>query len=110
MAGDVLSNRHCFDPRHRCLQTFWLLPGHNRVAASATAPSASIARWACADHHASPRAWVQIVLLAHDLITWTQALLLDGELAKAEPERLRYRLLHVAGASHSRAAARPRAS
>ena len=36
-------------------------------------------------------------LLAHDLIVWTQALLLDGELAKAEPKRLRYRLLHVAG-------------
>src|SRR5215207_7723060 len=40
--------------------------------------------------------WLQIVLLAHDLIVWTQALLLDGELAKAEPKRLRYRLLHVA--------------
>lgn len=42
-------------------------------------------------------AWLEIVLLAHDLIVWTQALLLDGELAKAEPKRLRYRLLHVAG-------------
>jgi hypothetical protein len=41
--------------------------------------------------------WLEIVLLAHDLIVWTQALLLDGELAKAEPKRLRYRLLHVAG-------------
>jgi hypothetical protein len=40
--------------------------------------------------------WLQIVLLAHDLIVWTQALLLDGELATAEPKRLRYRLLHVA--------------
>ena len=36
-------------------------------------------------------------MLAHDLIVWTQALVLDGELAKAEPKRLRYRLLHVAG-------------
>ena len=36
-------------------------------------------------------------MLAHDLIVWTQALILDGELAKAEPKRLRYRLLHVAG-------------
>ena len=36
-------------------------------------------------------------MLAHDLIVWTQALLLEGELAKAEPKRLRYRLLHVAG-------------
>jgi len=40
--------------------------------------------------------WLQIVMLAHDLIVWTQTLLLDGELAKAEPKRLRYRLLHVA--------------
>jgi hypothetical protein len=50
--------------------------------------------------------WLQIVLLAHDLLVWTQALLLSGELAKAEPKRLRYRLLHVAGrlAFHGRRA------
>jgi hypothetical protein len=50
--------------------------------------------------------WLQIVLLAHDLITWTQRLLLTGELAKCEPKRLRYRLLHVAGrlAFHARSA------
>jgi hypothetical protein len=41
--------------------------------------------------------WSEIVMLAHDLIVWTQALALTGELAKAEPKRLRYRLLHVAG-------------
>lgn len=41
--------------------------------------------------------WLEIVMLAHDLIVWTQALVLDGELAKAEPKRLRYQLLHVAG-------------
>ena len=41
--------------------------------------------------------WLEIVMLAHDLLVWTQALLLDGELAKAEPKRIRYRLLHVAG-------------
>jgi hypothetical protein len=40
--------------------------------------------------------WLQIVMLAHDLIVWTQALLLSGELANAEPKRLRYRLFHVA--------------
>jgi Transposase DDE domain group 1 len=39
--------------------------------------------------------WLEIVLLAHDLIVWTQALCLDGELAKAEPKRLHHRLLHV---------------
>ncbi len=41
--------------------------------------------------------WLEIVMLAHDLLVWTQALVLDGELAKAEPKRIRYRLLHVAG-------------
>jgi hypothetical protein len=32
---------------------------------------------------------VKLVLLAHDPIAWTQTLLLSGELAKAEPKRLR---------------------
>lgn len=41
--------------------------------------------------------WHQIIVIAHDLITWTQALTLDGTLAKAEPKRLRYQLLHQAG-------------
>jgi hypothetical protein len=40
--------------------------------------------------------WHQIVMLAHDLLIWTQTLCLDGELAKAEPKRIRYQLLHVA--------------
>lgn len=29
-------------------------------------------------------------------LAWTQVLLLDGELAVAEPKKLRYRLLHTA--------------
>jgi hypothetical protein len=29
--------------------------------------------------------WLEIVMLAHDLIVWTQTLLLDAELANAEP-------------------------
>jgi hypothetical protein len=50
--------------------------------------------------------WLELVLIAHDLITWTQALLLTGDMAKAEPKRLRYRLLHVAArlAFHGRRA------
>jgi hypothetical protein len=36
--------------------------------------------------------WLELVLMA----CWTQALLLDGELAVCEPKALRYRLLHVA--------------
>jgi hypothetical protein len=43
------------------------------------------------------RVWLEIVRIAHDLIVWTQRLLLTGELARTEPKRLRYRLLHVAG-------------
>ena len=35
-------------------------------------------------------------MLAHDLIVWTQDLVLNGDLAKAGPKRLRYRLFHVA--------------
>jgi Transposase DDE domain group 1 len=41
--------------------------------------------------------WLEIVTLAHDLLVFTQALTLDGKLAKAEPKRLRYQLFHVAG-------------
>ncbi|MCU1631256.1 MAG: transposase [Pseudonocardia sp.] len=41
-------------------------------------------------------AWLVVVMLAVDLVAWTQHLLLDGDLAKVEPKTLRYRLLHVA--------------
>jgi hypothetical protein len=41
-------------------------------------------------------AWLELALCGIDLLAWTQHLLLDGELAAAEPKKLRYRLLHVA--------------
>jgi hypothetical protein len=41
-------------------------------------------------------AWLELALTGIDLLAWTQHLLLDGELATAEPKKLRYRLLHVA--------------
>jgi hypothetical protein len=41
-------------------------------------------------------AWLELALTSIDLLAWTQHLLLDGELASAEPKKLRYRLLHVA--------------
>ena len=41
--------------------------------------------------------WLELVLAAQELTCWTQALLLDGDLALAEPKTLRYRLLHTAG-------------
>ncbi len=45
---------------------------------------------------AANQAWLELALTAADLLTWTQALALTGELARAEPAALRYRLLHVA--------------
>ncbi|MFI5046824.1 MAG: IS1380 family transposase [Acidimicrobiia bacterium] len=41
-------------------------------------------------------AWLQLVLVAHDLLAWTRHLCLDDDLAIAEPKRLRYCLLHTA--------------
>lgn len=42
-------------------------------------------------------AWVTVALMAHDLLAWTRLVALDGDLARAEPKRLRYCLLHTAG-------------
>jgi len=42
-------------------------------------------------------AWLTIALIAHDLLAWCRVLTLDGDLARAEPKRLRYCLLHAAG-------------
>ncbi len=49
-------------------------------------------------HHAFAhnRAWLELSLIAQDLLAWTKLICLEGELAKAEPKRLRHRLLHVA--------------
>lgn len=43
------------------------------------------------------RAWLALVLVAGDLLAWMKGLCLQGELARAEPKRLRYTLLHAAG-------------
>jgi len=42
-------------------------------------------------------AWLTLVMIAQTLVCWSQALLLDGDLAIAEPKALRYRLWHTAG-------------
>jgi hypothetical protein len=42
------------------------------------------------------QAWCLAAALAADLIAWLQTLALQGDLATAEPKRLRYRLLHTA--------------
>lgn len=45
---------------------------------------------------ASNSVWLQIVLLACNLLTWTQTLALTGPLRAAEPKTLRHRLLAIA--------------
>lgn len=42
-------------------------------------------------------AWLELSLIAQTLLCWTRSLCLSGELASAEPKRLRHRLLHTAG-------------
>jgi hypothetical protein len=50
-------------------------------------------------HHAFEhnQTWLETSLIAQDLLAWTKLTCLTGELATAEPKRLRHRLLHVAG-------------
>jgi len=42
-------------------------------------------------------AWFAAALIAAMLLAWLKLLALDGALARAEPETLRYRVLHAAG-------------
>ena len=42
-------------------------------------------------------AWCQAASIACDLLAWLRLLALDGDLARAEPKTLRYRILHAAG-------------
>ena len=50
-------------------------------------------------HHAFAhnQTWLETSLIAQDLLTWTKSICLTGELATAEPKRLRHRLLHTVG-------------
>jgi hypothetical protein len=45
---------------------------------------------------AANQAWLELVLAAADLLSWLRSVALDGDLARAEPKTLRYRLLHAA--------------
>jgi hypothetical protein len=42
-------------------------------------------------------AWLTVALMAHDLLAWTRLVALEADLARTEPKRLRYCLLHAAG-------------
>jgi hypothetical protein len=46
---------------------------------------------------AANAAWLELALLAHDIMVFTQQLTLESEHKICEPKRLRYRILHVAG-------------
>ena len=46
-------------------------------------------------HH--NQTWLELSLIAQDLLCWLRLLCLDGALALAEPKRIRHRLLHIAG-------------
>jgi hypothetical protein len=45
----------------------------------------------------SNEAWCALTIVAATLLAWLQLVALTGDLAKAEPATLRYRLFHVAG-------------
>jgi len=49
-------------------------------------------------HHAFEHneTWLELSLIAQELLCWARLVCLDGDLATAEPKRLRHRLLHVA--------------
>jgi hypothetical protein len=70
--------------------------GHARTTASAASRSRT-AEPAAARLHPN-HIWLELVALAHDLLAWTQHLALGDSPARIwEPERLRLRLLHIAG-------------
>lgn len=71
--------------------------GHARVEDRIrNAKQTGLANFAC-HAFADNEAWLALVLMACDLLAFTQSLCLEGALAVAEPKRLRYCLLHAAG-------------
>jgi hypothetical protein len=46
---------------------------------------------------ADNQTWLEVILLAQDLLAWKRALILDPDSARLAPKRLRHRLLHIAG-------------
>lgn len=75
------------DTRHR---------GHARVEDRIRCGKDTGMRTLPCDTFARNALWLQLVLLAQDLMTFTQLLTLEpGELRSAEPQQLRYKLLHT---------------
>jgi hypothetical protein len=74
------------DARHRA---------HARVEDRIRAAKDTGLRTLPCDTFARNALWLELVLIAQDLTAFTQALTLDGELRLAEPQQLRYKLLHT---------------
>lgn len=71
--------------------------GHARVEDRIrNAKASGLESFPCQGFEAN-QAWLELVLTAADLVAWAQRLCLRGELARAEPKRLRYCLWHCAG-------------
>jgi Transposase DDE domain group 1 len=65
----------------------------DRIAEGRELGLARLPFWAFADN----QTWLELILLAQDLLAWTRTLVLDKDSARLAPKRLRHRLLHVAG-------------
>ena len=70
--------------------------GHARVEDSIrTGKATGIGRFPSRDFKFN-QAWLTAAMMAQILLAWLKLLALDGDLAKAEPKTLRYRVLHAA--------------
>jgi Transposase DDE domain group 1 len=69
---------------------------HARVEdAIRTGKDTGIGRFPSRDYKVN-QAWLTAAMTAQILLTWLKLLALDGDLAKAEPKTLRYKILHAA--------------
>ena len=69
---------------------------HARVEdAIRTGKDTGIGRFPSHDYKVN-QAWLTAAMTAQSLLTWLKLLALDGDLAKAEPKTLRYKVLHAA--------------
>ncbi|MGH3989767.1 MAG: IS1380 family transposase [Pseudonocardiaceae bacterium] len=69
---------------------------HARVEDSIrTGKATGIGRFPSQDYKVN-QAWLTAAMIAQILLAWLKLLTLDGDLAKAEPKTLRYRVLHAA--------------
>lgn len=70
--------------------------GHARVEDRIRCGKASGLRNLPFRDFAANEVWLELILVAQDLVAWMQILCLPGAAAHWEPKRLRHRLLHVA--------------